>query len=74
MRPAGPPVEKESANFCEFYSPALASFVSAEAQQKDAAKSRLDALFGGNDVDQKDDDDDEDPDDPRSRLDDLFND
>lgn len=71
---ADPPVEKESANFCEYYSPALGSFVSAEAQQKDAAKTRLDALFGGSEGDEEDDDEDEDPDDPKSRLNDLFDD
>ena len=65
-------MEKESANFCEYYSPALGSFVSAEAQQKDAAKTKLDVLFGGSQVDE--DDEDEDPDDPRSRLNDLFDD
>lgn len=68
---AEPPVEKESANFCEYFAPTAGSFVSSEAQQKAAARSRFDALFGDGDGQPSADDGE---DDLRSKLDDLFDD
>lgn len=75
---ADPPVEKENANFCEFFSPTNA-FVTSESQRKDSAKSEFSALFGesedsteDNTLDKKERDND--PNDPRSKLDDLFKD
>lgn len=67
---AEPPVEKENANFCEYFAPSFNTWVSAEGQRKEAARSKFDALFGGDDVDGGA----LDPDDPRSKLDDLFDD
>ncbi len=79
---ADPPVEKESANFCEHFSPTKRSFRESEAAGKRDAKNRADALFDeapGEDLDGEalDSEGDgasgrEDP--VRSRLDDLFDD
>lgn len=70
---AEPPVEKEIANFCEFFSPTFGSFVASEAERKGAARSKFDALFGdGESEDQPAAE--EGKDDLRSKLDDLFDD
>lgn len=45
---AEPPVEKESANFCDYFKPAN-RFSEKELDRSDQAKSDLDALFGGGD-------------------------
>jgi len=71
---AEPPVEKEGANFCEYFAPALETFQSADGQRKDAAKSKFAALFGEEEANGDHEDVDKDPDDPRSKLDDLFDD
>ncbi len=76
---AEPPVEKESANFCEYFSPSRTAFDREEASGKNAAQSKAAALFG--DVEETEDSDDPDSDKPadkaddaRSKLDDLFDD
>ncbi len=38
--------EKEHANFCEFFRPRPGAHVPRDRSQADAAKARLDALFG----------------------------
>ena len=43
---ADPPSNKEGANFCEFFRHKVGAFVSPERSRDDAAKSKLDALFG----------------------------
>lgn len=72
---AEPPVVKENANFCDYFSPAN-RFVASEAERSDRAKSDLDALFGDA-LDQQDSDlfgeePQPDPDDPLNKLNDLF--
>ncbi len=43
---ADPPLNKENANFCDFFSPAVAAFEQKTAIRSTAARSHLDALFG----------------------------
>ena len=45
-------MEKETANFCDFFRPRPNAFVSAEVDDASAAKDKLDALFGGDDEDE----------------------
>ena len=42
-----PPVHKETANFCDFFRPLSGAYEDARGSRRDAARSRLDALFGG---------------------------
>lgn len=76
---AEPPVEKTSANFCDYFKP-VNRFEAKSADRADKAKNDLDALFGGDSEDVIDDSEspddvfDRDPGDPRNKLDDLFND
>ena len=44
---ADPPVYKENANFCEYFSPLADAYRSARGKRRDAARSKLDELFGG---------------------------
>ena len=44
---ADPPVQKENANFCDFFRPLSGAYDNARGSRKDAARQRLDALFGG---------------------------
>lgn len=44
---AEPPVQKENANFCEFFRPLVGAYEDARGSRRDAARERLDALFGG---------------------------
>ena len=39
--------EKEHANFCEFFRPRSGAFMPKDTSPTDAARARLDALFGG---------------------------
>lgn len=75
---ADPPVEKESANFCDYFAPATGTYAEREGERKQHAKSKFAALF---DEDQDEDTpaDDTDGEDEeqntlRSKLDDLFKD
>ena len=43
---ADPPVKKEVANFCDWYSPRFAAYQSVTGSKRDGAKDKLDALFG----------------------------
>ena len=43
---ADPPVHKETANFCDFFRPAAQAYRATRGERRDAAKARLDALFG----------------------------
>jgi hypothetical protein len=43
---ADPPLQKENANFCEFFSPRANAFEGQRADKSEAARSRLDGLFG----------------------------
>lgn len=45
-----PPVEKETANFCDFFRPLGGAFSAEEAEGASGAKEKLDALFGGGDT------------------------
>ncbi len=72
---ADPPVIKESANFCEYFSPAFDTYESAQADRKKDAESELAALFDK----EVEEDPSKDPapsgqDDVRSKLDALFKD
>lgn len=74
---ADPPVEKESANFCEYFAPLTGAFAEEEGRKKAGAKSKLDSLFGedsGEDGGENAEEDGESGDDVRSKLDDLFKD
>lgn len=43
---ADPPTRRESANFCEYFKPQFDAFKSKRSESADAARARLDALFG----------------------------
>ncbi len=44
---ADPPIQKENANFCEFFRPLSGAYDDARGSRRDAARQRLDGLFGG---------------------------
>ena len=44
---ADPPVQKESANFCEFFRPLSGAYEDVRGSRRDVARQQLDALFGG---------------------------
>ena len=76
-----PPVNKENANFCDYFRPTNA-YRAGSQERRDGAKAQLDALFGGDDpvgedAASADSGDAADPADDkeaeaRRRLDDLF--
>lgn len=82
---ADPPLQKENANFCDYFSPRANAFEGATADRSDAARSRLDGLFGKSDAAPADDSERQIeaqeplPETPspeelaRKKLDDLFN-
>lgn len=43
---ADPPLQKENANFCDFFSPARGAFEAKTTSKSNAARSELDSLFG----------------------------
>ena len=75
---ADPPLQKENANFCDFFAPRFGAFEAATARKSDTAREGLDALFGSAAEDISDDadaaaDTQQDPDkEARRKLDDLF--
>ena len=72
---ADPPVEKENANFCEYFAPMVDAYASAEGRRKQDAQSRFDSLFGDGEAGSRADEDSPGADDDlQSRLDDLFKD
>lgn len=76
---ADPPVEKESANFCEYFVPRPRAYKPADGERQDVAKSKLSSLFDDEpgDTDLGPDDEQlfpQEKDDVQSRLDDLFDD
>ena len=48
---ADPPVEKETANFCDFFRPRANAFIPDEAEGASDAITKLDALFSGDSAD-----------------------
>lgn len=46
---ADPPLQKENANFCDFFSPRAEAFNAGSEVKSSAAKHQLDALFGPSD-------------------------
>lgn len=44
---ADPPIQKENANFCEFFRPLSGAYHDARGSRRDSARQHLDALFGG---------------------------
>ena len=46
---ADPPLQKENANFCDFFVPGADAFQARTTTKADTAKSQLDALFGETD-------------------------
>jgi len=44
---ADPPLQKENANFCDFFAPQTGAFQEKTATKTDAARSELGALFSG---------------------------
>ena len=79
---ADPPLQKENANFCDFFIPTTGAFETKTATKSDVAKNELDALFGKESADDEDEVQDESTkvsDEPvskeeeaRKKLDDLF--
>lgn len=49
---ADPPLQKENANFCEFFSPKAGAFVAKAQHRSNSAQRELDALFGHSEQDQ----------------------
>lgn len=43
---ADPPLQKENANFCDFFAPRAGAFEAGTSTKSDAARGELDALFG----------------------------
>ena len=62
--------EKERANFCDYYKPRPGAYQSRDTSQSDAAKDKLDALFGDSPSDKQRTV--ESPSSSRQELDDLF--
>jgi len=71
---ADPPVNKENANFCEYFKPARNAFKPGSVDRKDSAITKLDSLFGDADGEQPDAASPQADQDGRSELDDLFKD
>ncbi len=77
---ADPPLQKENANFCDFYSPRFGAYEGSTTTKSEGARKELDALFGGDDAADSDEDMQSHPDDnagsdvgeTRRKLDDLF--
>jgi hypothetical protein len=80
---ADPPLQKENANFCDFFAPQIGAFQKKTATKTDTARSELDALFSGESDEADASDFDASTDDPseeslseeaiaRKKLDDLF--
>ena len=46
---ADPPLQKENANFCDFFAPSAKAFETQTVHRSDAAKTQLSALFGSAD-------------------------
>ena len=44
---ADPPLQKENANFCDFFSPRFGAFEQSTTDKSGQARESLDALFGG---------------------------
>ncbi len=72
---ADPPIEKETANFCDYFKPAN-RFSGKVAERSGRAKSELDSLFGdtGDVLDTASNEVDVDVPEPLNKLDDLFDD
>ena len=49
---ADPPVQKESANFCEFFRPLSDAYEDVRGSRRDVARRQLDALFGGGEAEE----------------------
>lgn len=58
-------IEKERANFCEYFKPRPSAYRTGQSAKAQAAKANLDALFGGGEVKAE-------PDEARRKLDELF--
>lgn len=69
---ADPPVNKENANFCDWFRPASGVFQSSRTQKSDAAKDRLGSLFGEDGDEDSNEDSAEDA--AKAKLDSLFGD
>lgn len=51
---AEPPLQKENANFCDFYAPQFGAFQPNAADKSDSARADLQALFGGGSSEDRD--------------------
>ena len=51
---ADPPLQKENANFCDFFAPAVGAYETRTTSKSDAARSELDSLFGKTEDDSDD--------------------
>jgi len=74
---AEPPVEKENANFCEYFAPGIGTYEAEEGMKKQAARSKFASLFGEDEQGDTEPESDllpNDQDEARSKLDDLFKD
>ena len=73
---AEPPVNKEGANFCDFFRPRMGSYEAGRNERRDRAQSNLKALFAGTEDDSTAAQGAAVPDEPvdeaRRKLDELF--
>ena len=51
---ADPPLQKENANFCDFFAPTVGAYETKTTFKSDAARSELDSLFGQTEDESKD--------------------
>ncbi len=76
---ADPPLQKENANFCDFYSPQFGAFEGSIASKSESAQSELNVLFGKGEPTKSGVEEEHEPaalsdeEAAKKRLDDLFN-
>lgn len=67
-----PPSHKDTANFCDYYSPDFEAFRAGELAAAKSSEAKLDALFGGENPDENDEGKSAAGDDDRAEFDALF--
>ena len=78
---ADPPLQKENANFCDFFAPQPMAYESKSTTRSDSARSKLDELFGTeedegelpSEAEVEEPEESSPEEDARKKLDDLFN-
>lgn len=69
---ADPPLQKENANFCEFFLPQFNAFDAKTADRSHSAKGDLDSLFGASGKAVEEELEPDETDSTKTKLDDLF--